>query len=88
MYGPSWRVPLHAKALDVPHRARGYNVASKLNKMVSKDGVIREQDVQDLDKRIEYTKGEMEMILAQLNDLHALIRCQNDELCRKKLLWY
>ena len=29
MYGPSWRVPLHAKGLDVPHRAKPYNIAGK-----------------------------------------------------------
>lgn len=87
-YGPSWRVPLHAKALDIPHRARHYNIVGKLQGMLSKDGVIHEQAVRYLDTTIRYTIAEMQMILAQLNELHALITCQNDSNCREKLMWY
>ena len=88
LYGPSWRVPLHAKALDVPHIARKYNIAKKLRNMVAKDGVIYAQAIRNLDKKIKYTDGEMEMILAQVNVQNALITCQNDKTCRKKVIWY
>ena len=82
-YGPSWRVPLHAKALDVPHRAREYNVVDKLRTLASSDGVIYEDAIRGLDRTILYDADEMKMILAQLNDLHALINCQAKARCLK-----
>merc|ERR1712168_1245875 len=75
-YGPSWRVPLNAKALDVPQDARNYNIVSKLKKMASEDGVVYAEAVRKLDKSIEYGTEEMEMILAQLNVLKELIAYQ------------
>jgi len=74
-YGPSWRVPLHAKALDMPELAYQYNdVVRKLKWLTSSDGVIREDAVRALDKSIQYADDEMEMILIQLNVLQALIK--------------
>ena len=66
-YGPSWRVPLHAKDLDLPKIAKNRNLHAKLDRMASKDGIIYEQAVRDLDTNIQYGSDEMEMILAQLN---------------------
>ena len=86
MYGPSWRVPLRCKALDVPHIAKDYSTLRKLRQMVSKDGVIHEKAVRDLDNNVKYTANEMQMILAQLNVLHALITCQGDFNCKTKLV--
>ena len=76
MYGPSWRIPLHAKGLDVPQRAKPYNVAGKLVKWTSKDGVIHEKTLQDLDETQKYGKIEMEMSLAHVNVLKNLIDYQ------------
>ena len=75
-YGPTWRVPLHAKCTDMPRRARGYNIKAKLFKMASKDGVIYEDAVRALDETVKYGEEEMEMILAQLNVLKELIAYQ------------
>ena len=69
-YGPSWRVPLHAKFVDFPWWAKGTSIHSKLNKMTnSTDGLVHEDAVRALNRTINYTKIEMEMILAQLNVL-------------------
>ena len=75
-YGPTWRVPLHAKQLDMPRLARGHNIKAKLLKMASKDGVIYEEAVRALDETVKYGEEEMEMILAQLNVLKELIAYQ------------
>ena len=83
MYGPAWRVPLQAKAMDVPHRAHEYNVVGVLSGLVSKDGVIHEEAIRALDKNIIYSPLEMQMILAQVNELHALISCQKRRQCIK-----
>ncbi|XP_066928577.1 uncharacterized protein [Clytia hemisphaerica] len=72
-YGPSWFVPLHAKFLDFPWAARGKNIQPKLKKLTSPDGIIYEKAVRDLDGSIQYTKYDMEMILAQLNVLQSSI---------------
>ena len=76
-YGPSWRVPLHAKALDVPYEGRKYNIVHKLGSMASKrNGIIYEDAVRALDPNVTYGEVEMEMILAQLNVLKGLIEYQ------------
>ena len=75
-YGPSWRVPLHAKCLDMPRRARHYNIVGKLKKMASADGIVYEDAVRKLDRNVKYGPEEMEMILAQLNVLKELIAYQ------------
>ena len=68
-YGPSWRVPLHAKQLDMPWHAHKFNVRQKLDELASPDGVIYEDAVRALDRNIEYDELEMNLILAQLNIL-------------------
>ena len=45
----------------------------KLESMLSPDGIIREEAVRSVDPSIDYTKDEMEMILAQLNILYQTI---------------
>ena len=75
-YGPSWKVPMHGKALDSPHIAHDYSIVRILEKMSSNDGVIREESVRDLDRKIDYSEEDMEMILAQLNVCRALIKYQ------------
>ena len=76
-YGPSWRVPLKAKDLDAPHYARQSNIVKKLEQMKSKaTGIVYESAVTALDPNVKYTEKEMELILAQLNVLKALIAYQ------------
>ena len=75
-YGPSWRVPLHAKGLDTPYYARIYSVGSKIRKMQSGDGVVHEDAVKKLDKSVVYTGEEMQLILAHLNVMKSLIDYQ------------
>ena len=72
-YGPSWFVPLKAKYGDMPWRARGTTIQTKLAQMVSKDGIIYEEAVRKLDPSVQYTKYDMEMTLAQNNVLQASI---------------
>ena len=84
-FGPSWRVPLHAKNLDIPWREPLFK--AKLESMVSKDGVIYEHSVRELDASVEYKDSEMLMILAQLNVIYAFITCHADSKCRGELPW-
>ena len=76
-YGPSWRVPLHAKNIDMPYDAQGYNIVGKLDTMKSKeDGVIYEDAVTRVDPNVTYTDEEKQLILAQLNVMKVLIAYQ------------
>jgi len=73
-YGPSWRIPMHAKNLDMPIKAyRQHKTGKKLMCLSSKNGLIEEGAVRKLDKNITYSAEEMALILANLNVLKALI---------------
>ena len=54
------------------------STVSKLEKMSSNDGVIREEAVRSLDRNIKYNEEEMEMILEQLNICQALLYYQKE----------
>ena len=67
-YGPSWKVPLHAKHLDCVldvYRYKG--TVKKLKSLVGKSGLIEEEKIRGLDKSVDYTAAEMMLILAHLN---------------------
>ena len=74
--GPSWRVPISAKQLDKPAIAFKYQHTGAILNNLSRDGVIHEDVVRGLDKKVNYTEAEMQMVLAQLNVLKALIDYQ------------
>ena len=68
---------MKAKDLDAPHYARQSNIVKKLEQMKSKaTGIVYESAVTALDPNVKYTEKEMELILAQLNVLKALIAYQ------------
>ena len=76
-YGPSWNIPLKVKQLDMADIAYQHSgTLNKLLSMSSDDGVIREEAVLAVNGNNRYTKEDMEMILAQLNVLKALIQYQ------------
>ena len=60
---------MHAKQLDMPWHAHKFNVRQKLDELASPDGLIYEDAVRALDRKLEYDELEMNLILAQLNIL-------------------
>ena len=65
-----------SKQLDLAYSMKyikKYNINSKTKKMMSEDGLIHESAVRDLDRNVEYSKSEMELILAHLNVIRSQI---------------